>query len=97
VAPRHTAVALSPAPVRLTVEGGPEQPQRLDGVPKHKKNPDAGQKSVIQAQVRARLGFFLDPNPLRTVAGVRSGLSCTTKQAATARCRSPSRCWNAIG
>lgn len=52
VAPRHTAVALSPEPVRLTVEGAPEQPQRLNGVPKHKKNPDAGQKSVILSQVR---------------------------------------------
>ena len=65
VAPRHTAVALSPAPVRLTVEGAPGQPQRLDGVPKHKKNPDAGQKSVILAQVRA-------------AAGVHGKLRCTT-------------------
>lgn len=56
MAPRHTAVALSPMPVRLTVEGAPEQPQRLDGVPKHKKNPGVGQKSVVLSQVR-------DPNP----------------------------------
>jgi hypothetical protein len=29
------------------------QPQRLDGVPKHKKNPGVGQKTVILSQVRA--------------------------------------------
>jgi hypothetical protein len=54
--------------VRLTVEGAPGQPQRLDGVPKHKKNPDAGQKSVILSQVLA-----LEPHT-SVAAGMRGRL-----------------------
>jgi len=57
VAPRHTAVALAPAPVRLTIQDAPAQQQEVE-TPLHKKNPDLGTKTTILAQVRTK---NLDP------------------------------------
>jgi len=46
IAPRHTAVAKSSA-VTMTVAGAPKRDARA--VPKHKKNPDIGTKTVLYA------------------------------------------------
>ncbi|KAL3231071.1 Glutamate--tRNA ligase, cytoplasmic [Nakaseomyces bracarensis] len=43
VAPRHTAVV---DPVKIHIEGAPETP-KTEMKPKHKKNPDVGEKKVI--------------------------------------------------
>lgn len=43
IAPRHTAIS---NPVKLHIEGAPETP-KIEMKPKHKKNPDVGEKKVI--------------------------------------------------
>lgn len=62
VAPRHTAVALAPAPVRLTIQDGPAEQQEVE-TPLHKKNPDVGTKTTILARVRTK-SWILVPDPL---------------------------------
>lgn len=43
IAPRHTAIS---NPVKLHIEGAPEIP-KIEMKPKHKKNPDVGEKKII--------------------------------------------------
>lgn len=43
IAPRHTAIV---NPVKVTISGAPEEP-KFEKKPKHKKNPDVGEKDVI--------------------------------------------------